>query len=55
MGIKLVFMGTATFAVPSLRQLFEKGYKINGVITQPDKPSGRGQALQVIAGQKACL
>ena len=46
MGINLVFMGTATFAVPSLRQLFEEGYRINGVITQPDKPGGRGQALQ---------
>jgi methionyl-tRNA formyltransferase len=39
-------MGTATFAVPSLNRLFEKGYEINGVITQPDKPSGRGQTLQ---------
>jgi methionyl-tRNA formyltransferase len=39
-------MGTATFAVPSLKRLFEKGHEINGVITQPDKPSGRGQALQ---------
>src|SRR4051794_20461084 len=39
-------MGTATFAVPSLRQLFEQGYKISGVITQPDKPGGRGQTLQ---------
>jgi methionyl-tRNA formyltransferase len=38
-------MGTATFAVPSLRRLFEKGYEISGVITQPDKPSGRGQTL----------
>jgi methionyl-tRNA formyltransferase len=39
-------MGTATFAVPSLNQLFEKGYEINGVVTQPDKPSGRGQSFQ---------
>jgi len=39
-------MGTATFAVPSLQRLFEKGYQITGVITQPDKPSGRGQTLQ---------
>jgi methionyl-tRNA formyltransferase len=38
-------MGTATFAVPSLRRLFEKGYVISGVITQPDRPSGRGQTL----------
>src|SRR5262245_17977832 len=39
-------MGSATFALPTLDQLFEKGYEINGVITQPDKPSGRGQSLQ---------
>src|SRR5438093_12299335 len=43
--IPMVFMGTATFAVPTLEHLFEKGYKIAGVITQPDKPSGRGQTL----------
>jgi methionyl-tRNA formyltransferase len=39
-------MGTAPFALPSLNVLFEKGYEINGVITQPDKPSGRGQSFQ---------
>src|SRR5262249_9069856 len=39
-------MGSATFALPSLNRLFERGYDITGVITQPDKPSGRGQALQ---------
>jgi len=45
-GIKLAFMGSATFALPSLNRLFEKGYEITAVITQPDKPSGRGQTLQ---------
>jgi methionyl-tRNA formyltransferase len=39
-------MGSATFALPSLNRLFENGYSITGVITQPDKPSGRGQPLQ---------
>jgi len=39
-------MGSATFALPSLNRLFEQGYDLTGVITQPDKPSGRGQALQ---------
>ena len=39
-------MGSSPFALPCLHQLFEKGYEIVGVITQPDKPSGRGQALQ---------
>jgi methionyl-tRNA formyltransferase len=45
-GLKLVFMGSATFALPSLNCLFERGYEITAVITQPDKPSGRGQTLQ---------
>jgi len=45
-GVKLAFMGSATFALPSLNRLFEKGYELTGVITQPDKPSGRGQTLQ---------
>jgi len=39
-------MGSATFALPSLSRLFERGYEITGVITQPDKPSGRGQTVQ---------
>ncbi len=39
-------MGSATFALPSLIHLFERGYDIRGVITQPDKPGGRGQNLQ---------
>ncbi len=43
--MNLVFMGTATFATPTLQRLFETGYNIPGVITQPDKPAGRGHAL----------
>jgi len=39
-------MGTAAFAVPTLVHLFEEGYKISGVVTQPDKASGRGQSIQ---------
>ncbi len=39
-------MGSATFALPSLNALFEAGHTITGVITQPDKPSGRGHSLQ---------
>jgi methionyl-tRNA formyltransferase len=39
-------MGSATFALPSLNHLYEQGYEITGVMTQPDKPSGRGQTLQ---------
>jgi methionyl-tRNA formyltransferase len=39
-------MGSATFALPSLNRLFEQGYDLRGVITQPDKPSGRGHTVQ---------
>ena len=53
--ISLVFMGSATFAIPTLQRLFEDGYKISGVITQPDKPSGRGQSVQAPpVKRKAC-
>jgi methionyl-tRNA formyltransferase len=39
-------MGSATFALPTLDLLFEKGHTIAGVITQPDKPAGRGRTVQ---------
>jgi methionyl-tRNA formyltransferase len=45
-------MGTAVFALPSLSYLFEKGYEISGVITQPDKPGGRGQSMQASPAKK---
>lgn len=44
--MKLVFMGTPDFAVPSLKALVEAGYEIAGVFTQPDKPKNRGMKLQ---------
>lgn len=40
--LRIVFMGTPEFAVPSLEVLVENGYEVVGVITAPDKPSGRG-------------
>jgi methionyl-tRNA formyltransferase len=44
--IRIVFLGSSTFAIPTLVALFEKGYSIAAVITQPDKPSGRGHVIQ---------
>ena len=44
--MKIVFMGTPDFAVPSLKALAEAGYEICGVFTQPDKPKNRGMTLQ---------
>lgn len=43
--LKIVFMGTPDFAVPSLEILVQSGYDVVGVVTAPDKPKGRGQIL----------
>ncbi|MFZ7103119.1 MAG: methionyl-tRNA formyltransferase [Peptococcaceae bacterium] len=43
--MKIVFMGTPDFAVASLDSLYQAGHKIIGVVTQPDRPRGRGQKL----------
>jgi methionyl-tRNA formyltransferase len=44
-GLRIVFMGTPEFAVPSLKALVKAGENVVAVITAPDKPSGRGQKL----------
>ena len=43
--LRIVFMGTPEFAVPSLRALVEGGYNVVAVVTTPDKPAGRGQKI----------
>ncbi len=43
--MKIVFMGTPDFAVPSLKALLSGGYEVAGVFTQPDRPRGRGNKL----------
>jgi methionyl-tRNA formyltransferase len=43
--MKLIFMGTPEFAVPSLERLIEAGHEICAVFTQPDKPVGRKQVV----------
>ncbi len=43
--MRILFMGTPDFALFSLRSLVEAGEEIIGVVTQPDKPRGRGYAL----------
>jgi len=42
---KIVFMGTPQFAVPTLQVLISEGYEVASVITQPDRPRGRGQKV----------
>lgn len=43
--MKLVYMGTPDFAVPPLTALVEAGHEVAAVVTQPDKPKGRGKAV----------
>lgn len=42
---RVIFMGTPDFAVPCLDMLVQKGYDVVAVVTQPDRPKGRGQKL----------
>ncbi|MDA8223770.1 methionyl-tRNA formyltransferase [Desulfosporosinus sp.] len=44
--MRVVFMGTPDFAVPTLRALADSGQTIVGVFTQPDRPAGRGKKLK---------
>lgn len=43
---RLIFMGTPDFSVPSLSALVEAGYDLVAVVTQPDRPHGRGRQLK---------
>lgn len=43
--MNIVFMGTPLFAVPSLERLVNEGYEVSCVVTQPDKPKGRGNKV----------
>ncbi|MBC2745110.1 MAG: methionyl-tRNA formyltransferase, partial [Desulfosarcina sp.] len=42
---KIVFMGTPDFAVPPLQALHDSGHEVLAVVTQPDRPKGRGRKL----------
>ena len=44
--MRVVFMGTPAFAVPSLEALARAGHELAAVVAQPDRPAGRGQALK---------
>ena len=45
MSKKIIFMGTPMFAVPILKSLYQNGYDISAVYTQPPKKSHRGQRI----------
>lgn len=44
-NMKVIYMGTPDFAVPPLHALAEAGYDVAAVVTQPDKPKGRGKTM----------
>jgi len=52
-ALRLAFMGTPEFAVPTLEALLERGHDIAAVYTQPPRPSGRGQKQQPSPVQRA--
>ena len=54
-SLRIIFMGTPEFAVPSLERLVDAGYDIVAVITAPDKPSGRGMQMNESAIKKYAL
>jgi methionyl-tRNA formyltransferase len=51
----LIFLGTPSFAVPSLERAAFEGHQILAVFTQPDRPKGRGQAPQAPPVKQAAL
>ena len=51
----IIFAGTSEFAVPSLQQLYQTGFKITAVLTQPDRPAGRGRKIQMTPIKQAAL
>lgn len=53
--MKIVFMGTPAFAVPSLEALLKEGYEIAAVVTQPDRPQGRKKVLTPTPVKEAAL
>jgi len=52
---RIIFMGTPDFAVPSLKALHNSGHEIVLVVTQPDRPKGRGQKVYFSPVKEAAL
>lgn len=53
--MRLVFLGTPEFAVPTLERIVESGHEIAAVLTQPDRPKGRGQEFAASPVKNAAL
>lgn len=55
MSSRIIFMGTPSFAVPTLEALGSSGHELLGVVTQPDRPKGRGKKLSSPPVKEAAL
>jgi len=53
--MRLIFLGTPAFAVPTLERIVEAGHQVLAVVTQPDRPSGRGQHAAAPPVKEAAL
>lgn len=53
--MKVIFMGTPDFSVGTLEALIEAGHEVTLVVTQPDKPKGRGKAMQYTPVKETAL
>ena len=53
--MRIVFLGTPDFAVPSLNRLIESQHDVVGVVTQPDRPKGRGLNLMPTPVKRVAL
>ena len=53
--MRVVFMGTPDFAVGTLEEIVKAGHEVVGVVTQPDKPKGRGKTLMPTPVKEAAL
>ncbi|RDU24323.1 methionyl-tRNA formyltransferase [Anaerosacchariphilus polymeriproducens] len=53
--MKVIFMGTPDFSVGTLEALIQAGHEITMVVTQPDKPKGRGKTMHFCAVKEAAL
>lgn len=53
--MRIIFLGTSEFSLSSLKKLYESNHELIGVITQPDKPSGRGHHIEFSPVKKFAL
>jgi methionyl-tRNA formyltransferase len=53
--MRIVYMGTPEFSVPALKALVEVGHDVVAVVTQPDKPKGRGKEIQMTPVKEQAL